>query len=62
MHVVGRELEVPLQLAGLGIKRDDRVGVEIVARPIVSDQVVAGIADRPVEGVKLLVVGSRSSR
>ncbi len=57
MHVMRRELEVPLQFAGLRIERDDRVGVEIVPRPIVSDQIVAGVADRPVESVQILVVG-----
>ena len=32
--VIGGELEVPAQFAGVGIERDDRVGVEIVARPL----------------------------
>ena len=30
-HVVRRELEVPLQRAGLRVERDDRIGVEVVA-------------------------------
>src|SRR5260370_12246801 len=49
MHVMGRELEVPLQPASLWIERHDRVGIEIIASSIISDQIWAGIADGPVE-------------
>ena len=35
-QIVRRELVVPLQLAGLGIQRQDAVGIQIVARAIVA--------------------------
>ena len=53
VHVVGRELEVPLHLAVRRIEREHRVGVEVVAGPVVGVPVGRGIAGRPVEQVQL---------
>ena len=51
--VVGRELIVPLALAGVGIERDDRIGEQVVAvaahRPIGHR---GRIADRPVDACR----------
>ena len=33
-HVAGRELEIPVHLAAVGIPGDGAVGIEIVARPV----------------------------
>ena len=33
MYVVRHELEIPLQLAGIGIKRDSAIGVQVFAMP-----------------------------
>ena len=53
VHIVRRELEMPLQLSGLRIERDDRIGIQVVALPIVADHVRPGIADGPVQRVEL---------
>ena len=45
--VVRRELEVPLQLPGIGVERDDRVGIEVVARPLIGVPVGARDCRRP---------------
>ena len=55
----GRELEVPLQRAGVGVERDHRVGVEVVAGPQVRVPVGAGVADAPVGQVERRVVRRR---
>ncbi len=47
--VVRRELEVPFQLAGLDVERDDAVGVQVVASALITVEVGAGIADGPVD-------------
>ena len=47
--VVRRELEVPLQDAGLRVQRDDRIGIEIVAAAVVADEIRRRIAGRPVQ-------------
>ena len=52
-HVVRRELEMPLQRAGLRVERDDRIGIEVVAAAIVADQIGRRIAGRPVDRVQL---------
>ena len=60
--VVRRELEMPLQRAGLRIERDDRVGVQVVAQPVVADEIRTGIADRPVDRIELRIVGAGQPR
>ena len=54
--VVGRELVVPLQLAGVGVERDDRVGIEVVAGPLIGIPVGPRIADAPVGQVQRRIV------
>src|SRR5260370_1021462 len=52
-HVTGRELEIPVHVAGVGIVGDGAVGVEIVARPIGRVEHrhrIAGAPDRLVGG------------
>ena len=53
VHVVGNELPVPEKLAGLGVERDDRVRVEIGARPDFAIEVRRGIADRQIDDAGL---------
>ena len=56
MGVVGRELEVPAQLAGGRIKGNERTAVQVVAGAIVAVPVRGRIAGAPVEQVQLRVV------
>ena len=53
-----RELVIPLELAGLGFERQDRIGVEIVAFALAAVEIGTGIADRPEHGVERRVVGA----
>ena len=57
-HVVRRELEVPLPLAGGGIDRDHRIGVEVVSLPLVAVPVRARISRRPKQSVRFRVIGA----
>ena len=50
-------LVVPLQLAGVGVERDHRVGVEVVAGPLVADP-RPRVAGAPVGQVELRIVRS----
>src|SRR5579864_2071179 len=52
--IIGRELIVPLDLAGLWIKRENAVGIEILA---LSDAGVerSGIADSPIDSVQFRI-------
>ena len=54
--IVRRELVIPLQLAGLGFKRDDARRVEVVAQPFFAGEVGTGIADGPVDQIELGIV------
>ena len=56
--VVGRELEVPLQLPGVGVERHNRIGVEIVSGANVGVPVGARVADPPIGEIELGVVGA----
>ena len=58
VQVVRRELEVPLQLAGVRIEREDRVRVEVVALALVAVVVGTRIAGRPVEQARFGIVGA----
>ena len=49
VHIVRRELEVPLDLSVVGVEREQRTGVEIVARPHVAVVVGPGIAGPPID-------------
>ena len=59
VHVVGNELAVPQELAGLGVERDQRVRVEIGAWPKLAVEVRRGIADRQVDDAGLGVERER---
>ena len=54
--VVRRELVVPLQRAGVGIQRDDRIGIQVGALPRIRIPVRAGIAGAEVQEIQLGVV------
>ncbi len=56
--VVGRELEVPFELAGVRIEGNDAVGVEVVAGAHTGVPVWAGVAGAPVGEVEFGVVGA----
>ena len=47
-NVLGDLLVIPSQLAGIGIERDDAVGVQIVARAIARVEIRRGVADAPI--------------
>ena len=56
--VVRRELVVPLQLAGVGVERDDAVAVQVVAEPRAAVPVGRRIAGAEEHEVRLGVVGA----
>src|SRR6185503_5219364 len=56
--VIGRELEIPLQRAGVGVQRDDAVGIEIVALTLRRIPVGAGIAGTEIDGVERRIEGA----
>ena len=58
VDIVRRELVMPFQLAGVGVERDDRIGVEVVAWPLRAVVVGAGVADAPIRQVELRIVGA----
>jgi hypothetical protein len=53
VHVVGDALPVPEEFTGLGVERDDRVGIEIGAWPKLAIEVWRGIADRQIDDPSL---------
>ncbi len=57
--VVRRELVVPLQLAGVGVERDDAVAVEVVAKPRRAVPVRRRVAGAEEHEVRLGIVGAR---
>src|SRR4030095_7780645 len=59
VEVVRRELVVPFQRASVGIQRQDRVRVEVVAFPLVAVVVGARVAGWPVEQPGFRIVGAR---
>ena len=58
VYVVGSELKVPLELAGIGIECEQRIGIEIVAAALVAFPVGAGVAGAPVNHVEFGVVAA----
>ena len=56
-HVAGRELEVPVHLAGVGIVGDRAVGVEVVARPVGRVEHRHRVAGAPDRLVGLRIIG-----
>ena len=59
-HIVARRLEVPLVSAGGGVEREDRRGVEVVARTVAAVEAAAGIAGRNEHHAALGVDGHES--
>ena len=58
MRVVGRELEVPDHLPGVGIEGEQAVRVEVVAGADVAVPVGRRVADGPVEQIEFGIVGA----
>ena len=56
---MGRELEMPLQLAGVRVERHDGAGVEVVALPLLVEKVRIGIAYAPISEVERGIVRAR---
>ena len=56
--VVRRELEMPLELTGVGVERDDRFAVEVVAGAAIAVPVGTRIADAPVGQIEIGIVGA----
>ena len=55
-------MEIPLKLTGLGIEREDAIGVQIVAAAVVAVILGARIAGGPVDGVEFAIVGAGEPR
>src|SRR5690348_9543958 len=53
---------MPLQLARVRIEREERAGVQVVARPALAVPVRVRVADAPIEQVQLRIVGARQPR
>ena len=56
--VMRSELEMPLQLARIGVKCHQRAGIEIVARPYVTVPIGSGVPHAPVDQVGFRIVGA----
>src|SRR5262249_20099034 len=54
--IVRSELVIPAELSGLGVERQDAVGVQVVAQPVVAVVFGGGISGRPVEYARLRIV------
>src|SRR5215471_15103328 len=50
---------MPLEPSRIRIERDDRIGVEIVAGPLIRVPVGTGVADSPIRQVELRIERSR---
>ena len=60
--VVGRVLKVVLDLAGVGVKRDRRVAIQVIALAHARIHVRRRVAHAPQHGVRLWVVGAGQPR
>src|ERR1044071_229330 len=58
VDIVRSELEMPAELAGIGIQSDQRAGGEIVTLAAIAIVVGAGIAGAPVDQIESRVVGA----
>src|SRR5215470_6748230 len=56
MFVVRRKLEMPCQLPGARMQRNDTIGKQVVAGTRVTEEIWAGIADAPEKQVKRRVI------
>src|SRR5215510_613629 len=54
-----RELIMPTELTGVGVKRDDRRGVEVVAFAFRTVVIGSGVTGAPVHQVEFRIVGAR---
>src|SRR4029077_6499832 len=59
VEIVGSELEIPFELAGVGIQGEDTIGIEVVAGTRCSVEIGGGIAGAPVDGIEFWIVGAR---
>src|SRR5258708_25255052 len=57
-NIVRRVLEVPFELAGLGVEGDVARGIEIVTEALIAIEVRTGVTRRPVDGAGLRILGS----
>src|SRR5579864_841066 len=62
IQVMRCELEIPLQLPGVGIDRKDACGVEVVARPRASIEIGRSITGGPIHRVELRIVSTGHPR
>ncbi len=62
VFVVRRELIMPLELAGIGIQRNHRAGVEVVAGPLSAVVIRTNVADSPIDQVKAGIERARDPR
>ena len=51
MHIMRRKLKMPLQLAGIGVEREQAVRVKIVTLSYVAVPVRTGVAGAPIKEV-----------
>src|SRR5262249_46819063 len=58
-HVVGRELVIPSERAGLALEREHGVRVEVVALAVVAVVLLARIPRRPVDEIEHRVIAAR---
>src|SRR5207249_7208755 len=61
-QVVGRELEVPLQLAGVRIEGQNAIRIKVVAGTSVTDAIGRRVAGTPVKRIQLGIVGAGHPR
>src|SRR5687768_13636104 len=59
---MGNFLEVPGDLAGSGLERDDAIRIKIRALSCLSIEVGCGIADTPVDEIEVGIVGAGHPR
>jgi hypothetical protein len=55
-------LVIPLQFARVGVERDDRIGIEVIARTELVVEIGRRIAHAPIEQVQFWIVGSDQPR
>src|SRR5690348_4342051 len=58
VKVVRRELVVPLQLAGLGIERDNAIGIKIVSFALGAVIFGVGITGLPIDDAEFFIIGA----
>src|ERR1051326_5438847 len=50
---------MPFEFAGIGIERDDGIGIKIVARPLIGVPIGPRVANSPISEVERGIVGAR---